>query len=212
MENIDKIVENDEPETEVIENEPNDDNGVVPQDNPKPIEKKKKPRTPAQIEAWKKCLAKRKEMCGAINKAKKDTKEQIKREKQIAVEKVLSKDPNPRRKPKIDLKSVEEELEDDEDIADTEITEEEEEDEEIPSPVVVKVKKNKKIEKPKAKKKPKKIVYITDSEDEDEEDNNDDDNDDDDYIPEPPKRRARATAPAPEPEMDFRTKMRLRGF
>ncbi len=201
MENIDKIVEDTGDDT-------TEDNGVVEQEQPKPIEKAKRPRTAKQIEAWEKCLAKRKAMCKTIKEAKNNEKERIRKAKDEAVEKLLKKEEE-------EEPNVEDQLEQDSE-------EDEEEDEPSPPPKVVVKKKNKKIEKPKKKRKTK-VVYVSESEDDDPEDEDyteEDEGTDEEEVERPRRQikktkntKPKDTTPKDAYEgMDFRTKMRMRGF
>lgn len=209
MENIDKIIDEeitDKPDTQ-------DQDGVVEQEQPKPIEKPKKPRTQAQKDAWARCLEKRKAMCKTINKVKDEEKETIRKKKAEAVEQLLRP-----KETKPEPEVVEEE--DEEDLELSEDTEEE--DEEV---VVVKRKPKALLRpkaKPKAKPKPKKkkVVYVSDDDTEDE-DYTEESEDDSEPEVERPRRQIKKTKTTPPKEekpadpyegMDFRTKMRMRGF
>jgi hypothetical protein len=206
MVEIDNIVNE---ETEVEQNTVSND-GVEPEIK-QTIEKKKKPRSAAQIAAFEKAIAKRKSNLEAKKKVKIQEKKP-----EIKEEMVKINTPSENAFPStqtgfhpldIDLKAwieqdttpePEPEVEDDEEDEDYQDEEEDSSEEEIivkKKPKTVKAKpipipKKKPIEKKKKPKKPK-IVYISDSGTDDE--------------PE---------APAKDPldGMDFRSRARLRGF
>lgn len=166
MENIDKIIEDDEGQ----------ENGVVAVENDKPVEKKKKPRSEAQKLAWEKCLAKRKAMCKVAINAKNEEKEKIKKAKEKALAEWHEEDQKKEEKvEKKQLPTIEEQLEEDDepsDFADDEITDEQEESEEeqeeseseeeeiVYKKKPVKKKPVKKPKKPVKKPKKKKKLYI----------------------------------------------------
>ena len=209
MVEIDNIVNE---ETEVEQNTVSND-GVEPEIK-QTIEKKKKPRSPAQIAAFEKAIAKRKSNLEAKKKKVniQEKKSPVIEEKEMVKINTTSENAFPSKQTgfnplDVDLKAwmaqdntpePEPEVEDDEEDEDYQDEEEDSSEEEIivkKKPKTVKAKpipipKKKPIEKKKKPKKPK-IVYISDSGTDDE--------------PE---------APAKDPldGMDFRSRARLRGF
>ena len=209
MVEIDNIVNE---ETEV-ETNPVSNDGVEPEVK-QTIEKKKKPRSPAQIAAFEKAIAKRKSNLEAKKKVKieekkpeikEEVKEMVKIEKTSTNENAFPSTQTGFNPLDVDLKAwmeqeepePEPEVEDDEDDEDYADDEEEEEEESEEEEIIVK-KKPKKVKskpipipkkKPIEKKKKQKIVYVSDSEDDE---------------PEPAK--------DPLEGMSWRDRSRLRGF
>ncbi len=191
---------------------------VVKKEKAKPIEKPKKERTKAQLEAWDRCLAKRREN---IKTKKEPVKEEPVKEEPVKQEAVKQEPVNPfsnnnndfnplnkisQKKAPVKKPVAEAEVDSDQDLIDWGLDNEvEEESQESEEEEVVVVKKPKAKPKPKQKTKPKpkkiKYVYETESEESEEE------------VVVPKKKKV------PKEEiidtldtLDWRSRMRLRGF
>jgi len=162
---------------------------VVKKEKAKPIEKPKKERTKAQLEAWDRCLAKRRENIKTKKEPVKQepVKEEPVKQEPVKQEPVKQEPVNPfsnnnndfnplnkisQKKPPVKKPVAEAEVDSDQDLIDwgldNEVEEESEESEEEEVVVVKKPKTKPKI-KPIPKSKPKKIKYVYESESEESE-------------------------------------------
>ena len=155
---------------------------VVKKEKAKPIEKPKKERTKAQLEAWDRCLAKRREN---IKTKKEPVKQEPVNEEPVKQEAVKQEPVNPfsnnnndfnplnkisQKKTPVKKPVAEAEVDSDQDLIDWGLDNEvQEESEESEEEEVVVIKKPKAKPKPKPKPKPKKIKYVYETESEESE-------------------------------------------